>query len=434
MKWLTHKNHFKFGYNSNWYNLRQSSEDIWHVKYGRCERDPSDFRSECVNAARLIREATTLPIYICFSGGMDSEIVVRSFMEANIPITCLIASFDDLNQHDISYAFEFCSRHSLPYEVHRINIPRFWKEDLMEYAIKTNCISPQLPVIMWLADKVKGHVVLGSGECYMVRNEKSIWELWEKEKIASWYRHFMVSDKEGTPGFFQYTPELMLSFITDDVINMDLNIGSSTYYEKKKVYNKYWNDLIERPIHTGFEAFKELDYNLFRPYLERKFQGSNGVHKTSIADLLETMSPIHCKKVSVDEVMKYHHLYEAEGMTLKRCPYDSIIETKQAYAAYINGELAGFTFMDLFKGNTGCYAHGAYTFSKFRGQGINRTLWNFKMKDLVKYPDIILHAINPSWLPDAQFQKEMLERKGFKQTSVRPDGAPVLTVKFKELL
>ena len=89
MKTLTYKNHFKFGYNSDWYNLRQSEEDIWHIKYGRCERDPLDFRSECVNAAKLIRESTNLPIYVCFSGGVDSEIVVRSFMEANITTTCL---------------------------------------------------------------------------------------------------------------------------------------------------------------------------------------------------------------------------------------------------------------------------------------------------------------------------------------------------------
>ncbi len=247
MKNLTYKNHFKFGYNGEYFNLRKSPDDIWNVQYGRCKRESFDFRSECINAAKLIYESTDLPIYILLSGGIDSEIVARSFIDANIPITCIIARFDGhLNEDDIRYAFKFCTKYDIPYEVYDINIIDFWKNSLMKYAIKTNCISPQLPVIMWLSDQVNGHVVLGSGECYVAKNGKSIWELWEKEKIASWYRHFLVNNMEGTPGFFQYTPEIMLSFITDQVISdmIELNHESSSYYEKNKIYINSTNHII----------------------------------------------------------------------------------------------------------------------------------------------------------------------------------------------
>jgi len=434
MKNLTHNNHFQFGYNGEYFNQRTSPDDVWNVKYGRCERYPLDFRSECVRAANLIRESTNKDIYILLSGGVDSEIVTRSFIEAGIPITCLIARFnDDMNEHDIGYAFDFCIEYDQKYKVIDIDIYDFWSNELYKYASMSKCISPQLALPMWLSDQVDGYTIIGAGECYMVQNSDCELELWEKEKIASWYRHYMVNDKEGCPGFFQYTPELMLSFINHEIIANpdDRSEGCSTYYDKNKLYHHFW-DMTKRPIYTGFEKFKEWDYNLYRPYLENKFGDYNGVHKTHINDLRDILSPIECNKCTPQLIMQFHDLYEKEGMTLKRNPYSAEVKFTYYYAAVINQQLAGFTCMDFLLDDR-VYVHGAYTFPKFRGQGINRTLWNFKMKDLETTPNMILHAINPDWLPDASFQKEMLERKGFLHTSNRPDSAPVLTVKFKDL-
>jgi len=435
MNYLTYKNHFQFGYNKEYFNNRKSPNDIWNVKYGRCESQPLNFREECIRAVKLIRKSTEKDIYVLLSGGVDSEIVARSFIEANIPITCLIGRFnDDMNKHDISYAFDFCNHYNQSYMVIDINIYDFWKKDLYKYASISKCISPQLLLPMWLSDQVDGYTIIGAGECYMIQNSDCEFELWEKEKIASWYRHFIINNKEGCPGFFQYTPELILSFITDDIINNieDKHEGCSTYYEKNKIYHHYWEDLKKRPIYTGFEKFKELDYNLYRPYLENRFGENNGVHKTHINNLIDILSPIECSRCTPQLIMQYHNLYEEEGMTLKRNPYSAEVKFTYYYAAVINQHLAGFTCMDFLSDDT-VYVHGAYTFPKFRGQGINRSLWNFKMKDLESTPNMLIRAINPDWLPDASFQKEMLERKGFVHTSNRPDGAPVLTVKYKEL-
>lgn len=435
MKTYTYKNHFKFGYNGEYFNERVSPDDVWNVKYGRCEKYPLDFRSECVRAAKLIRKSTDKEIYVLLSGGVDSEIVARSFIEAGIPITCLIARFnDDMNEHDISYAFDFCDQYNQNYKVIDVDIYDLWTNELYKYASRSKCISPQLILPMWLSDQVDGYTIIGAGECYMVQNSDCEYELWEKEKIASWYRHYIINDKDGCPGFFQYTPELMLSFINHEIISNPTNRseGCSTYYEKNKLYYHFW-DLNKRPIYTGFEKFKELDYNLYRPYLENKFGENNGVHKTHINDLRDILYPIECNRCTTELIMQFQDLYEEEGMTLRRSPYDPITIEHRYYAAVINQQLAGFTSIDFFKEYKGCYVHAAYTFPKFRGQGVNRTLWNYKMKDLEEMPEIVIHAINPNWLPDAAFQKEMLERKGFVHTSNRPDGAPVLTVKYKDL-
>ena len=42
---------------------------------------------------------------------------------------------------------------------------------------------------------------------------KRPWYMHEREKIAAWYRHAMLTDRPAIPGYFQYTPEVMLSFL-----------------------------------------------------------------------------------------------------------------------------------------------------------------------------------------------------------------------------
>lgn len=141
---------------------------------------------------------------------------------------------------------------------------------------------------------------------------------------------------------------------------------------------------------------------------------------------------IRCERITKEEIEKYHKYYEEENMNLFHSPYKDITAFTLYYVAYIGDEIAGFTSMDFFK-NKDVYVHGAFTFAKFRGMGVNRELWKFKMKDIEDQPNCTIYAINPSWLPDAWFQKEMLERKGFVHTDNRPDGAPVLTCKVKDL-
>jgi len=424
MSELTHKNHFKFGY----------KDDKWYAKYGRCEREPYDFRRECVETAKLIGRSTDLPIYVLLSGGVDSEVVARSFMEAKVPFSCVIAKYNnDINKYDIDYAFDFVKKYNIPYYIFHLDVVDFWEEYLDTYALKTDCTSPQLPVIMWLSDQVVGYIIIGSGECYMFKNEHDEFELWEKEKIASWYRHYINTNKHGAPGFFQYTPELMLSFINDPIIQKTTDV--STYYVKSKVCYKHWPDIVERTIYTGFEKLEDLDYQKYRARLENKLTKGKSIIKTNINDLRNNLSPIKCKEITFDELMIYHRYYELENMTLKRSPFDDVVNDRHCFAAEVNNVYAGFTVFDVFTDLSKIYMHGAYTFKDFRNTGINNALWKYKIKiiknNYADHTEIV--CINPDWIRDAKNQEEMLYRKGFKHTSNRPDGAAVLTARLGNL-
>lgn len=301
---LSHRSHFKFGYNGSWFSDRTTSTDEWCVSYGKCEWQPSDWRTECIRTARLIRDDTDRDLWVLFSGGLDSEVVVQSFLFAGIPINVAIARFaHQLNRHDMIYAIRFCEMHGVPYRCLDIDIAAFFGSgQAWGYAERTKCVQPQLLHTMWAMDQVQGYPILGSGECYLVRRAAEegkapdgslLWDMYEKERIASWYRHLMITERGGCAGFFQYNPENMLAFLRDPLV-VDLCANrlpqhSSTMQLKEVVYRKYF--LLERrKKYHGFENVMHLDDRL-RPQLEEAFGAHNGVVRTAYPDLMEMLSP-----------------------------------------------------------------------------------------------------------------------------------------------
>lgn len=302
---LTHQNHFKFGYDHNWYSMRENSEQRWMVEYGRCQKNPSTFKEACLGAARQISKNAGRKITVLFSGGIDSEVTLQSFLLAKIPVRAAILRFkNDLNLFDIAYAIIACERMNIKYDIFELDILKFWENELLHYANPTYCISPQLLSTMWLVDQIDEYPVIGSGECLLVKDyddnylpgistyTHTEWSLWEKEKIAAWYRHFIVKNRDGCPGFFQYTPEIILSYLNDSFVQKITRseiIGKlSTESSKSAIYQQHFN-LIEREKYTGFEKIQDKDA-YYRRILTEKFSNASQIYKTKVSDLVSSMT------------------------------------------------------------------------------------------------------------------------------------------------
>lgn len=434
MRQLTYKNHFKFGYNGEWFSFRKAPSDKWTVKYGRAEREAGTLKEECIHAAKLIQQEG-IPITILLSGGCDSEFAVRCFKEADVPISCATVAFkQNLNRHDIEYAIDICRQLNIKHKILELNIFDFWLGDLWVYATKTYCVSPQLPVIMWLSDQIEGYIIIGSGECYLT-NKMGEWEMFEREKVAAWYRHFLLTDKPGAPGFFQYTPELILSFLRDPVVQ-DLVQNKLGFEEslpiKSRVYEKFY-EIRKREKYTGFEKIISVD-DLQRKKLLRLFPHCNEIARTKVSDLFDRLSPVQIKEVAIEEISKHEQDFNSEKMTLTRTPFDKELIERRFFKAYVNGKLAGITAFDILQGNR-VYQHAAFTFSDFRGTGVNNDLWKHKMKEIRKVlpDDAEVLSINPDWIPGAKIMEEKLKRIGFTYGTPRPDGAKVLRAVLGDL-
>ncbi len=211
---------------------------------------------------------------------------------------------NDLNIHDISWAVIACEQLKVPYRFYDLDLLRFWDDEAWEYANPTYCISPQLLSTMWLVDQIDGYPVMGSGECLFVKHVdpnyvpgvspyvKSDWFLWEKEKIAAWYRHFIVRNRNGCPGFFQYTPELIYSYLSDPfvqtLIGDQIHGKLSTETSKLKIYQQHFS-LFSRPKYSGYEKVQIQDAQV-RAKLVQAFPGTNQIFKTSCTELIKNLS------------------------------------------------------------------------------------------------------------------------------------------------
>lgn len=289
---LSHHNHFQFGYNGVPFSFRKETHDIWEVSYGPCLRTAGNFKEECISAAKIIGEKSMGRVMVLFSGGVDSEVALRSFVLAGVPVKAAIMRYeDDLNLHDINYALKACQKLGIDHYFFDLKIRDFWEHSLSNYADSVYCISPQLIATMWLIDQVDEYPVIGSGECLLVRRGNS-WDLWEKERIAAWYRHFIVRNRSGCPGFFQYTPELMLSYLQDPFVIESLkwlpNDVISNVSIKLPLYQNHF-PLETRLKYTGFEKLQSEDWQ-YRQMLIKKFPDCDAVFKSEINQLKLALS------------------------------------------------------------------------------------------------------------------------------------------------
>jgi hypothetical protein len=282
---LTDRNHIQF----------VSSTETWSARYGRCRRPVQSFRQECLMTARLIASKTHQPIWVLFSGGLDSEVVAQSFELAAVPFHIAIMRFSqDLNQHDIEWAVKACQKNKWPFTFFDLDIHQFWEKNLLQYSIPSKCISPQLAATMWLMDQVEGYPVLGSGECLLTRPDSHCydWSLVEKEKVASWYRFLEYRKKNGCAGFFQYTPEIMLSALDDPFLKNWTRDPShrqlSNAAIKYDLYSQHF-ELEKREKYTGFEKLAQSD-SYYRAILKELMPNYDRVYKTEYFELIRKLS------------------------------------------------------------------------------------------------------------------------------------------------
>lgn len=269
----TSDNHFAFGYGSGMFNPQdRSSENTLWCSYSRCAREPGTFREECIRTAKLVAiEAERLgrPIFVMLSGGLDSEVVAKAFVEASVSFECITYRFKGgLNSHETRFVDAFVRRHKLKHRYYDIDILPWLESDeavqILNESQAASCVLlPHMKLMSHIWYDLKSLPVLGNGDVYL-ENEKG-WNYYELEYMLTWFRHALKHNMLGAIGFFQYTPEITLSMLREPKIER-LGRNSDAYankaydtsrFVKYNIYKKHWPDLVTRPKFSGHELVKD---------------------------------------------------------------------------------------------------------------------------------------------------------------------------------
>jgi hypothetical protein len=253
-------------------------------------RFPEIWKQEVYNTAKLIRNNTDRKIFVCMSGGIDSEIVARSFYDQDIDFSAVILEYDnELNTHDISYAKNFCQQRNIKTHIIKINLINFIELDIPNYIksgyYATNIFRFIQRRLIEEVELLNGCAVLGGGEQIFVGHNNEVCltkslDAWSSVQFAQeLHTNHCVE-------FFMHNPEIQYAWMCEPII--EIMTANSEYYpvdlkmsiEKIIIYHRYWNEMIHRKKYSGYEKIQS-----FREQVEKKL-------KTQFTNLIQYHIPI----------------------------------------------------------------------------------------------------------------------------------------------
>lgn len=276
----THNDFYKWGWDDGWFNAPPSIDSTFKVTF-RSPQNTRTLREELVTACHLVADRFSKPLMVCFSGGLDSQIVCLALLEAGIPFTPFIMSWKApdghaINGDDVKYAMEFCQLHGLVPLTDSEYLEDFLKTKGRDSARNSRIQHYRMLTQTYYADKFKDQYALlicAGNPNFDVRDD----ELMISAPTSAVQQYFIDNDVQGSAQFLKYTPELFCSQVLNPITRSFVGSFPSLYsvyeensktpwwswrlftsYVKPMIYQASWGDgLIHRSKRHGFETYDD---------------------------------------------------------------------------------------------------------------------------------------------------------------------------------
>ena len=243
---------------------RLNSEDRFSIHYNSCSREPMSFKEECIDVARKLgaqAEKLGLPIRVLLSGGADGEVVCRSFHDAGIPFEAVTMRYQKYQWSEWNHAVKYCQRYHIPHTVIDVDENKILSEEVPKYAAEFLCKDPYIAFDILRFQMAGGFPVFGTGDIVLeYKQGKTISQETGSLNVAREYQ--LKNNQPGCYQFFQFTPEIMLSYLQEPIIKKWIELAPEMGFEdvryfKAYMYKSYWPDLEIRNKYYGYERFAD---------------------------------------------------------------------------------------------------------------------------------------------------------------------------------
>lgn len=260
-----------------------SGSDVFHVHHRPDPKPIGTFLEEGIRAAKSVADHYPGRQFdLFFSGGLDSEIMVRSFFAAGLkPRVHIVRYEDDINIEDVSYAVAIASSLNIDYNIIDMNIKKFFENDAERIAEQAQMDRPRMLPSLMYGDFVDGVSIFGMGEALWQRTDndytkKGTWQYWEIESDYACDKYNLLHNRESIHLWHRWTPELVLAHTKYNWFNNLINDGYPRRLGNTSTkiigFREEFPDMIERKKYTGFEKIESLILE-FESFLEKKNQG-----------------------------------------------------------------------------------------------------------------------------------------------------------------
>ena len=179
---FTHNNHLKYTIKDRLYGIRETSYEKFLVTCGQIDHDhykKSSWINEQYRTADLIFNDFGSDMIVMFSGGTDSEIVLRAFKNIGItPRSVFIKFKNDYNIDDLKLADQIARELDIKLEVIEFDVKEFYRSgEAYEFSKTIQCRQIAYLTVYNNILKLQAPAVMG-GEMLLRRHVDTIGSKW----------------------------------------------------------------------------------------------------------------------------------------------------------------------------------------------------------------------------------------------------------------
>lgn len=270
-----------WSYNDKLYSVRQNKNCKYKFIVNKQDSiNQLSYKEALLYNAEMAREYFSDKFDLLFSGGIDSEVVLRTFKDLGITHNTYIFKYNNnYNRRDYETAINVAENLNVPYKVIDFNLENFFENDAYDLFTKSKCIRAGRLVHLKLCELVDNIPVMGEAEPYWLRELgadytiKSGWKfpMNESNHNCSIYLHSL--GRENLCDFYEFTPNVIAAFqahpLTHKLLNDDLPGKISNWSNRISMHQEIWPDIVHRYKLTGYES---ENYPGFYPNFFTDFQ------------------------------------------------------------------------------------------------------------------------------------------------------------------
>jgi hypothetical protein len=223
-------------------------------------RPIKSYHEELLLNAHAVKDAFNEPLDLLLSGGLDSELALRSYVEAKIPINVFIAKYNDnINAVDFHEALKTCQIYNVTPTIIDCNLKTFLENDAHDMWNGGYFAEPGYMIMLKVIESLDNIPVICDGinadNFRMANKTQCDIVIYEKHFAAA--IHGNIINRPLISSWYDYSPELTAAFL-------DLNLHK---WKKHKLITPPFNN-------SNLHKLKYLNSNkLFGTRMRQKRSG-----------------------------------------------------------------------------------------------------------------------------------------------------------------
>jgi len=260
---------------------------------------PLSYYEELYENARNIRDIIQGPLDLLFSGGIDSEVILRIYLDLKIPINVYIFRYENMfNYREYNHAIRICTELNVKYKIIDFNLKKFFENDAYDIWTKCYCNSSGWLPLMKMTSYLDNTPIVGRGDPYWQKQINGEWLFEIDEGAKFWTTYHKKINRIAITDWYEYRPEIIISHFQLTRIKTLIDNRQpgklSSFSNKCLIHKDYWKDIIIRPKMTGFEKDKIPDKNskpIFMLNFDKEYTNTvvNKTYKYSKEEIIDAL-------------------------------------------------------------------------------------------------------------------------------------------------